>query len=213
MGQLAVFRELGGVEIHIAVNLVRESLVHEGLYDVDDDVHVLSYLRVYVGAADVQPVGVDEVLLYRVLGYFVRGLAEFVCLLDDLVVNVGEVLYIEHLVSAEFEVAAQGVEYAQRPGVSYVDKVVDGRTAGIDLHSARCNGLELFLLPRHSVVDLHFIFLLVLCFQIQPAYFSGRLSASACIPSYKCVRRGAAKQGPECVSGQGRSRSRGRRRS
>ena len=52
-----------------------------------------------VGAAYVQTVGVGEVFLDSVLGDLVSGLAELVCLLDYLVVDIGEVLNIENFVS------------------------------------------------------------------------------------------------------------------
>ena len=94
-----------------------------------------------VGAAYIQPVGVGEVFPDGVFRDLVSSLAELVCLLDYLIVNVGEVLYIENLVSAEFQIAAQGVENAQRTRVAYVNEVVDRRTAGVYLNYAGGYGL------------------------------------------------------------------------
>ena len=84
-----------------------------------------------VGTAYVQTVGVCEVFSDSILGNLVSGLAELVCLLDYLVVDIGEVLNIENLVSAELKIPAERVEYAQGAGVSDVDKVVDRRTARV----------------------------------------------------------------------------------
>ena len=158
VGQLAILRELGGFEVNVAVDFVGVALFDEGLYDVDDDIHVLGDLGVNVRAADVEPVSVGEVFPDSVLGNLVSSLAELVRLLDYLVVNVGEVLNVEHLVSAELKVSAERVENAQRTGVADVDKVVDGRSACVDFYSAGSDGLQLLFLAGHGVVDLHIIF-------------------------------------------------------
>ena len=89
---------------------------------------------------------------------FSSGLAELVRLLDYLVVDIGEVLNIENLVSAELKIPAERVEYAQGAGVSDVDKVVDRRTARVDFYGAGSDGLQLLFLSCHGVVDLHIIF-------------------------------------------------------
>ena|GEM_PF-6953494 len=94
-----------------------------------------------VGTAYVQTVGVCEVFSDSILGNLVSGLAELVCLLDYLVVDIGEVLNIENLVSAELKIPAERVEYAQGAGVSDVDKVVDRRTARVDFYGAGSDGL------------------------------------------------------------------------
>ncbi len=65
-------------------------------------------------------------------GYLLDGDALLVCLADELVVNVGEVLRKGHPVAPVFQVPAQHVENAQGPGVPNVDEVIDRGAAGVD---------------------------------------------------------------------------------
>ena len=69
-------------------------------------------------------------------GHFLNGDALLVCLADELVVNIGEVLRKGHFVAPVFQVPAQHVEHAQGPGVSNMDEVIDRRAAGVNFSLA-----------------------------------------------------------------------------
>ena len=89
------------------------------------------------------------------LGDFLHGSTLFLALLDELVIDVGDVGDIDDLVAAVLKVTAQGVEDDERAGVADVDIVVDGGAADVDAVLARHLRHELFLLAGQGVEDLH----------------------------------------------------------
>ena len=152
VGQLAVLGEGLGAEIDVAVlGNVGVALVNEGLDDVDDGVHGLGGARVHGCGLDAQALGVDKVLLDIAVGDDVVGDALLVCLADDLVVNIGEVLHEGHLVAAVLEIAAQQVKHDERAGVADVEIVVHGRAARIHLDLARRDRHKLLFLSGQRV--------------------------------------------------------------
>ena len=74
---------------------------------------------------------------------------------DDLIVHVGEVLRKRDLVATCNQPAANHVEADERARVANVDVVVDGGAAHVHADLALLDGLEVFLLVRAAVVDLH----------------------------------------------------------
>ena len=85
-----------------------------------------------VGFFAVEAGGILEVLGLKALSDLLHGGALFLSLLNELIVDIGDVGNIEHLVAAVLKVAAQGIEHDQRAGVADVDIVINGRAADID---------------------------------------------------------------------------------
>ena len=108
------------------------------------------------GRTDAQTLGVGQILANIALGDLFGGDALLVCLFDDLVVDVGKVLHEGHIVAAELQVPAQGVKDADRAGVADVDKVIDGRPAGVHLDLARLQRDKFLLLSGEGVENFHF---------------------------------------------------------
>ena len=74
-------------------------------------------------------------------------------LVDQLVVNVGDVDDPGDFVSTVDEVALDRVEDNRTDGVPDVTGLVDGWTAKINPHLARCDRFERFLFAGQCVVD------------------------------------------------------------
>ena len=149
VGELAIARVLAGAEQHVAVCLISKALILQRLDDFFDFVDGLGRLRVDGGRTDAQTLGVGQILSNIALGDFF-GAA------DHLVVDVGEVLHEGHIVAAELQVPAQGVKDADRAGVADVDKVIDGRPAGVHLDLARLQRDKFLLLSGEGVENFHF---------------------------------------------------------
>ena len=107
------------------------------------------------GLFAVQTGGILEVLGLEALGDFLHGSTLLLALLDELVIDVGDVGDIDDLVAAVLKVTAQGIEDDERAGVADVDIVVDGGAADVDAVLARHLRHELFLLAGQGVEDLH----------------------------------------------------------
>ena len=131
------------------------AVVEQLLHDVDDRVHRLGRARVHGRLADAEPLGVRVIFLDIAVRDDVEVHALFVRLIDDLVVDVGEVLHEFHLVAAVLEVAAQQVEHDERARVADVEIVVHGRAAGIHFDLARGDRDELLLLAGQGVEQFH----------------------------------------------------------
>ena len=153
VGQLAVLGGLLRAEVDVAVvHRIRIALVDQGLDDVDDRIHGLGRAWMNGGRTDAQTLCVGEVFLDVAVGDDVVGHALLVCLFDDLIVDVGEVLYELDLIAAVLKVAAQRVEDDKRTRVADVEVVVDRRTAGVHLDLALFERDELLLGTGHRIV-------------------------------------------------------------
>ena len=84
-----------------------------------------------------------------IIGAFLVGLV------DDFVINVSEVLNETHLIAPELQIAAQHVKDAEGTGVSDMDEVVHGGTAGVHLHLSLLMRDKFFLLPGQGVEYFH----------------------------------------------------------
>ena len=116
---------------------------------------MLRDLRVHVSLEYVECLCIVEVLLDVLLGYLRRCDAFLLGSVDDLVVNVGEVLYELDLVAPELEIPPERIENDKRSGISYVEEVIYGRAADIHPDLARLDRYEFFFSVGKSVVDLH----------------------------------------------------------
>ena len=156
VAQLAVLRVALDAEVDIPVlGNVGVAGIDQVLDDVQDLLDVLRCTGLDGGLFAVQTGGILEVLGLEALGDFLHGSTLFLALLDELVIDVGDVGDIDDLVAAVLKVTAQGVEDDERAGVADVDIVVDGGAADVDAVLARHLRHELFLLAGQGVEDLH----------------------------------------------------------
>ena len=134
--QLAVAGKGRHPEVHVAAALVRVIRLHERLDQGDDLADRLRGLRLLVGAAEAEQVGVRHVgggHLGRELRARHAPLAGGVV---DLVVHVGDVDHQRGVVSLVLEKALQQGEDEVRARVADVDPPIDGRAAGVDADAA-----------------------------------------------------------------------------
>ena len=120
--------------------------------DIEDLGDVLGSAGLHGGLFAVQPSGILQVLGLKALCHLLHGGALFLSLLDELVIDIGDV---GNLVAPVFQIAAQGVEHDQRACVADVDIVVHGRAADVDAVLAGHLRHKFFLLSGQGVEDLH----------------------------------------------------------
>ena len=167
VAQLAVFRVALDAEVHIAVlGNVGVAGVDQVLHDVENLLDVLGGAGLDGGLFAVQAGGVLEVLGLKALGHFLHGGALLLALLDELIVDIGDVGNIDHLVAAVFQIAAQGVEHDQRACVADVDIVINGRAADVDAVFTGHLRHEFFFLAGQRVENLHGCFSFTVIFII-----------------------------------------------
>ena len=156
VAQLAVLRVALDAEVDIPVlGNIGVSGIDQVLDDVQDLLDVLRCTGLDGGLFAVQTGGILEVLGLKALGHFLHGGALLLALLDELVIDIGDVGDIDDLVAAVFQIAAQGIEHDQRAGVADVDIVVNGGAADVDAVFAGHLRHKLFLLAGQGVENLH----------------------------------------------------------
>ena len=93
-------------------------------------------------------IGLDELGGDRVARY-----ASFICPLDDLVIDIGEVLDEFNLISAELEISSDYIEHERAARMADVAIVVDGHAADIHTNGLRLERLKRLFFPCEAVVD------------------------------------------------------------
>ena len=156
VAQLAVLGIALHPEVHIAVlGNISVAGVDQILHDIQDLLDVLGSPGLDGGLFAVEAGGILEVLGLKALGDLLHGGALLLPLLDELIVDIGDVGNIEHLVAAVLKVAAQGIEHDQRAGVADVDIVINGRAADIDAVFTGHLRHEFFFLAGQRIENLH----------------------------------------------------------
>ena len=141
-------------KVYVAFNLVGMTAFDEFFDQRDHLVDFLSGTRAnirvhYAGSTHIIDKG---------LGVFRSNLrsatALFVCLFDDLVVHVGDVLHELHLVATPNQIAANGVKRNKRASISDMNVVVHSWAAYIHIHLAVGNGNKGTLFTRLGIINL-----------------------------------------------------------
>src|SRR6266576_1254928 len=150
-GQATVVGEASDAEVNIAAGLVCIAVANE-LFDQRDDLRDrLRRLRLMVGPAETESLGVLDVPL--------RGLHRERatvpgCGVVDLVVDVRDVRDERDVVAALREPASQPHRDHKRPRVADMDALVHGRSARVHTDRAR-RGWKLLPPPCQRVIELH----------------------------------------------------------
>ena len=156
VAQLAVVRVRLDAEIDIAVaRHIGVAGLHQILDDTDDLADMLGRTGTHGRRHDIQSIGILDVLGLKLAGNLLHGGPLLLPLLDELVINVGDVGDIVDLAAAVFQITAQCVKDDHRAGIADMDIVIDRRAADIDAVLALLLGGE-FLFPAcHRIEDLH----------------------------------------------------------
>ncbi len=156
VAQLAVAGVALHAEVHIAVlGNVSVAGVDQILDDIQNLGDMLGGTGLHGGLFAVQAGSILEVFGLEALSDRLHGGALLLTLLDELIVDIGDVGNVDHLVAPVFQIAAQGIEHDQRACVANVDIVVHGRAADIDAVFTGHLRHEFFLLAGQGVEDLH----------------------------------------------------------
>ena len=156
MAQLAIAGVRFDAEVHIAVaGHIGMAGIDEILDNMDDLADMLGRAGTHGRRHDIQAVGILDVLGLKLAGDLLHGGSLLLSLLDELVINVGDVGDIVDLAAAVFQITAQRVKDDHRAGIADMDIVIDRRAADIDAVLALLLGGE-FLFPAcHRIEDLH----------------------------------------------------------
>ena len=131
------------------------AIVQQLLHNVNDRVHGLGRAGVHGRPADAEPLRIDVVFLDIAVRDNVEVHAFFIRLIDDLIVDIGEVLHKFHLVAPVLKVAAQQVEYNERARIADVEVVIHGRAAGIHFDLTWGDRNEFLLLAGQGIEQFH----------------------------------------------------------
>src|SRR5262249_25095716 len=153
VAQLAVIGVLADLEVDVAAGGVGVALIDQPLHHALDVADVLRRPREVVDAGDAQPLEVVLVVGGDALGQLLPIDVLPGGLVDDLVIDVGDVDDEGHLVANVRQVAFDGIEDDRADHVADVAGFVDGRAAQVHADLAGPDGAELFLLPGQRVVD------------------------------------------------------------
>src|ERR1039457_403578 len=151
----AVCRECRDVEVVAAVGAIRRAGAPEALDEVDHLLDVLGGARIAVRGADAERVAI---LLERgdpLRGLLVEGVPVGDGVLDDPVVDVGEIHHVRDVAGEPpVQPAAQDILEDEGPEVADVDAVPDRGAAGVHADVAGLDRLHRDELTTHRVVQL-----------------------------------------------------------
>ena len=99
--------------------------------------------------ADTQSLGIHKIFLDVAVCNDIIGHTFRIGLIDDLIINIGEVLYKLNLIATVFQIPAQDIKNNERTCVADMEEVIHRRAAGIHLYFSRLNRNKFFLLPGH----------------------------------------------------------------
>ena len=153
-GQRTVISVAAHAEVDVALDLVRVAAIDELLNELDHLRDLLGCARAYIGVLHVHGVHIVKECLRILSGNLGCTAALFVGLLDDLVIDVGDIGDEFHVEAAPGEVAADDIEADERTGIADMDVVVHGGTAHVHADLPVLERLERHLLTKFGVVDL-----------------------------------------------------------
>ncbi len=130
-GELPIVVKGRGVIPYIPIYLIGQSLFYEIFYKGYHFVYMLRSPGVDGGPLYSKAVGVFKVFLNKSLCQLCYSDFLFICPLDHLVVNIGEVLDIGYLVTLVLHISPEDVKDDKGAGIAYVKIVVHRRSTAI----------------------------------------------------------------------------------
>ena len=152
LGESAVRGQTVHSEVDVGARLIGVPLGDQPADQVQDLRDVLGGPRLHIRATQAEPAGVVDVGLGVLAGHIIPRPALGVRLLDDAIVDVGDVLHERNAPAQTLEVALGDHGEHVRSRVPQVDVVVDRRSAEVHGHVVAIPGDELPLLLPHRIV-------------------------------------------------------------
>ena len=140
-----VFKFFYTVE-NIAVNNIAIAIVNQALNGFDDIIDMLGYTRINMRTAHIEFIHYFKVGVNIAVADIIPLYALFIGSVDNLVINIGKVLYMGYVIAFMLQKAADNVPGYERTRITNMRMVVRSNTANIDVGFARMNRYEFFFL-------------------------------------------------------------------
>ena len=131
MGELPILRKFPGAVVHGAVLFIGKALVDQRPDHLDHAADLLCGKGMHRGRPYIHPLHVLFALLNVAVGNLLCRYPFFQRLLDDLVIHIGKIGHKIHIIPFILKIPAHRIEYDHGPGVSDVDKIIDGGPAHV----------------------------------------------------------------------------------
>ncbi len=145
MAELPVAIGAADSKVNIATDFIGMAFLNQSLHHPDDVRYLLSGSGINIGPLYIQGIHILKVLLDEPLRQLLSRDAERICPGDDLIIDIGKVLYMSDLVAAEFEIAVHHIEDDIAHGMADVAGVVGRHSADVHLDLVATGDEFLFL--------------------------------------------------------------------
>ena len=140
-----VFKFFYTVE-NVAVNNITIAIVNQALNGSDDIIDMLGYTRINMRTAHIELIHYFKVGVNVAVADIIPLYALFIGSVDNLVINIGKVLYMGYVIAFVLQEAADNVPGYERTRIANVRMVVRSNTANIDVGFAGMDRYEFFFL-------------------------------------------------------------------
>src|SRR4030042_7037306 len=153
MGKPSVTRELFHREEDITFSRIRIPLAYQGLNQTDDILDIPGGLWLHIRPGHAQGLHIPVEFPGIVFGKLLTGDSLFSGPVDDLVIYIGNVLYVGHLKSTVAQVANADIKNYGRTGMAQMAIIIGRNTADIDTDVVILQRRKVFLLTAKGVVQ------------------------------------------------------------
>ena len=140
-----VFKFFYTVE-NVAINNIAVAIVNQALYGSDDIIDMLGYTRINVCTAYIELIHYFKVGINVAVADIIPLYAFFIGSVDNLVINIGKVLYMGYVIAFMLQEAADNVPGYERTRITNMRMVIRSNTANIDVGFTGMNRYEFFFL-------------------------------------------------------------------
>ena len=138
--------------VDIAVNDVAVPMIDELLDRMDNVRNMVRDAGIDVGAAYMKLIHDFKISLDIAVSNHVPRHAFFIGFTDDLVIYIGEVLYMGHIIAFMFKEAMDNVPHNERTGIANMGMVVRRDAADVDAHLPRMKRNEFLFFAGHCII-------------------------------------------------------------
>ena len=147
MRKFTVVLKLESSVINITINGISIAFVNQCFDNINDFINILSCLWMNGCILKIQAVCVCPKFFDIFFADLIKGYTLFVGSLDNFIVNICKILNEFHVISSVFKVSSENIKNAKRTGVSYMNIVINGRSARVNFNFIFINGNKIFFSP------------------------------------------------------------------
>ena len=145
-GKLTIVFKLFYTVENVTVNNIAIAIVNQALYGRNNIIDMLGYTRINMRTAYIELIHYFKVRINIAVADVKPLHALFIGSVDNLVINIGKVLYMGYVIAFVLQEAADNVPGYERTRITNMRMVVRSNTANIDVGFARMNRYEFFFL-------------------------------------------------------------------